>query len=129
MSKPRTIHKALLPKDSIFPNSSSYAKKALATTTTVYVRDNLLNSTWAGVIRAQRGSYAAKSSELEMCPLDIIFNFLAFHHLQIMEFRKVNSAINMTLFGTFRKTLLKIPGGSNIQKFKWKTFALRLWLK
>ncbi|KAM3180574.1 hypothetical protein ACTXT7_016026 [Hymenolepis weldensis] len=40
-----TIHNALLPMDSTFPSSSSFAKKTLATDTAVYVRDHWPNGT------------------------------------------------------------------------------------
>ncbi|VUZ54459.1 unnamed protein product [Hymenolepis diminuta] len=75
MRKLRTIHNALLSKDSTFSSSSSYAKKNPATGAAVYVRDHRPNDTWAESISgAQRASYAAKSAKPEVCPIDIILD-------------------------------------------------------
>ncbi|VUZ41883.1 unnamed protein product [Hymenolepis diminuta] len=56
--KPKTIHNPVLPKDSTFPNLSSYVKKSLEIGAPVYVRDQWPNGTWVqGIIRARRWSF------------------------------------------------------------------------
>ncbi|KAM3171857.1 hypothetical protein ACTXT7_015748 [Hymenolepis weldensis] len=54
LSRPRTIHNTLLPKDSTFSGSSSCAKKILSTGTAVGVRFHLPNGIRAeGIIEAR----------------------------------------------------------------------------
>ncbi|VDL18827.1 unnamed protein product [Hymenolepis diminuta] len=124
MRKLRTIHNALLSKDSTFSSSSSYAKKNPATGAAVYVRDHRPNDTWAESISgAQRGSgiyevdvdgqtwvhhrnhlhpRMQQNQRNRKSALSTSFwMVLAFHRLEISELRKSNLAINKTFFRTF----------------------------
>lgn len=142
--KPRTIHKARLPKDLTFPGSFSCTKKTLATREGMYLRDHRSNDIWGeGIIKALRGSvlnevdvdsqnwlhhrnhlrprYEVILSKLETGPLNVILDFFGLSPIGNNGTPEIRPSNHRSLsLECPREPPESFQSGSNILKFDEK---------